>query len=326
MDLKQNKRATIVGVFIFLAILIFLAGIFVVGGQGSLLAKKTEIKAVFSDIKGLKNGNNIWFSGVKIGTITDIAFNADGTVMVTMGIDEDAAQYIHKNSKAKVSTDGLVGNKIIVLDGGTPDSPQVTGGETLGAASEVDTEQMMATLQKNNENLVTITSNIKTLTEQIVQGKGTAGKLLFDETLINNLNATLATVNQTAVNASTITGQLADYTSKLDNKGTITHELVTDTALFSSLKRSVKQMEHASSSITTVARNFEAVSESLKTESSPAGVLLNDKAAAEDLKSILDNLNKSSQKMDETLKAAQQSIFLRGYFKRKAKENEAMNN
>ncbi|HEY0899174.1 MAG TPA: MlaD family protein [Sphingobacteriaceae bacterium] len=323
MDLKQNKRAAVVGVFIFLAVIIFVAGVFMVGGGGSLLSKKAQVKAVFDDIKGLKSGNNVWFSGVKVGTIKSADFNPDGSVLVTMGIDEDAKKFIPKNVQAKVSTDGLVGNKIIMLIGGTPQAGSIQGGETLSIAKDVDTEHMMATLQKNNENLVTITENIKVLTDQIASGKGTAGKLLFDETLFNNLQATIAEANQTAINAGNVTGQLASYTAKLNDKGTITNELVTDTVLFSSLKRSAKQMEKASSSFTTITSNFESASEGLKDGTSPAGVLLTDKEAADNLKEILENLNKSSKKMDETLEAAQHSIFLRGFFKRKAKEEAA---
>ncbi len=319
MDIKQNKRAAIVGVFIFLAVIIFVAGVFMVGGGGSLLSKKAEVKAVFDDIKGLKNGNNVWYSGVKVGTIKNAEFNPDGSVLVTMGIDEDAKKFIPRNVQAKVSTDGLVGNKIIMLMGGTPGSASIQGGETLTVAKDIDTEQMMATLQKNNENLVTITENMKTLTGQIASGKGTAGKLLFDETLFNTLQSTIAAANRTAANAGQVTSQLAGFTAKLNTKGSITHELVSDTVLFSSLKRSAKQMEDATASITTISQNFETASEGLKTGDSPAGVLLTDKQAAEDLKEILDNLNQSSKKMDETLEAAQHSIFLRGFFRKKAK-------
>lgn len=323
MDLKQNKRAAIVGVFIFLAVIIFVAGVFMVGGGGSLLSKKAEVRAVFEDINGLKSGNNIWFSGVKVGTIAGASFNPDGTVLVTMGIDEDSKKFIPRNVQAKVSTDGLVGNKIIELVGGDPKVGSIQGGETLSVTQDVDTEQMMATLQKNNENLVSITENFKELTTQLTQGKGTAGKLLYDESLFKNLQSTLAAANQTAVNAGTVTSQLASYTSKLNDKGTLTNELVTDTVLFSSLKRSVKQMEEASASITTIAKNFQSASEGLKDGSSPAGVLLTDEAAAADLKEILNNLNESSKKMGETLEAAQHSIFLRGFFKKKAKQEAA---
>ena len=319
MDLKQNKRAAVVGVFIFLAVVIFIAGVFMVGGGGSLLSDKAEVRAVFDDIKGLKNGNNVWFSGVKVGTIESAEFNPDGTVLVTMGIDEDSKKFIPRNVKAKVSTDGLVGNKIIMLVGGTPGSGSIQGGETLTIARDVDTDQMMATLQKNNENLVAITENMKTLTGQIASGKGTAGKLLFDESLYSSLQSTLAAANRTAANAGQVTSQLASYTAKLNDKGTLTHELVSDTVLFSSLKRSAKQMEKASASITTISQNFETASQGIRNGDSPAGVLLTDKQAAEDLKEILDNLNESSRKMDQTLEAAQHSIFLRGFFRKKAK-------
>src|SRR5690606_674849 len=115
MENTDKKRGITVGIFIFVGIVIFLLGVFTLGGQKKTFVKSFELNVVFDDIQGLKTGNNVWFSGVKIGTIKKIQFYGTSQVQVFLNIDETAHQYIHKDAKASISSDGLIGNKIVVI-------------------------------------------------------------------------------------------------------------------------------------------------------------------------------------------------------------------
>src|SRR3954466_2972065 len=121
----KNKRAVIVGIFIFVAILIFIIGVLTLGGQHSLLKSSTSVKAIFDEAGGLTPGNNIWYAGVKVGTIREIEFDSVGKVVVSMSIEDKNKPYIKYAPMAKVGSDGLIGNKIIVLYGGTPSARQI---------------------------------------------------------------------------------------------------------------------------------------------------------------------------------------------------------
>ncbi len=119
MGVAENKRSVIVGIFILLAIIIFISGVFLLGGQQKRFVNSINIKAVFDDVAGLKPGNNVWFSGVKIGTVKTINFYGESQVEITLSIEEKARQYIRKDAKARISSESLIGNKIIVLFGGS---------------------------------------------------------------------------------------------------------------------------------------------------------------------------------------------------------------
>ena len=69
MKQSNTKRAVIVGIFIFLGLAILIAGVLTLGGQQNTFQKKITVRAVFDDVGGLLTGNNVWFSGVKIGTV-----------------------------------------------------------------------------------------------------------------------------------------------------------------------------------------------------------------------------------------------------------------
>src|ERR1700733_12316603 len=133
MAAAENRKAIIVGVFLSLGLVIFILGVFTLGGQQKSFDKSIHISAVFDDVAGLKKGNDIWFSGVKVGTISAIKFVGISQVNVLMKVDQNTQQYIHRNSGVRISSDGLIGNKIIVIDGGSPQAPVVQEGDVLQA-------------------------------------------------------------------------------------------------------------------------------------------------------------------------------------------------
>ena len=177
---QENKRSVLVGLFVLIGIVILVLGIMTLGGQQKKFVKAIHVKAVFDDIGGLQPGNNIWFSGVKIGTVRKINFYGDSQVEVEMNVEEKVVEFIRKNSKATISSDGLIGNKIIVIYGGTTDYPPVEEGDRLEAIMPLDTDKMMETLQVNNQNLVEITNDLKVLTSKIAAGEGIVGAVMTD--------------------------------------------------------------------------------------------------------------------------------------------------
>src|SRR5690606_11283394 len=129
------------------------AGIMTLGNQQKAFGKSLSIKAVFDDSGGLQIGNNVWYSGVKIGTVRKINFYGDSQVEIEMNVDAEVQDFIRKDSKATISSDGLIGNKIIVIYGGTSQSPRIEDQDRLEAVMPLDTDKMMETLQENNNNL-----------------------------------------------------------------------------------------------------------------------------------------------------------------------------
>ncbi|HMR19813.1 MAG TPA: MlaD family protein, partial [Sphingobacterium sp.] len=88
MNTKENKRSIIVGLFVLVGLIILVVGILVLGTQQNKFSKNLLVKTYFHDVKGLKVGNNLWFSGVKGGIIKEIAFEGVENVFVVMTIEE----------------------------------------------------------------------------------------------------------------------------------------------------------------------------------------------------------------------------------------------
>lgn len=319
MSTENNRKGIIVGLFVFFGIAIIIAAVLTLGGQKKTFVKAVHLTAVFKDVNGLAVGNNIWFSGVKVGIIKSIHFAADASVIVQMSVEEKVKQYIHLDSKAKIGSDGLIGNKIVIIYGGSSTSPVVSENDMLLVETALNTEEILGTLQANNKNLLQITTNFKTISDQMASGKGSIGKLLTDESIFNDLQATMGSLKNATIHANTITKDLSGYTDRLKEKGTLADDLVSDTILFSQLRATVIRMNEVAAKANGIVENFSRASDQINRSNSPVGALLNDQEAALDLKTTLKNLSSGSAKLDENMEALQHNFLLRKFFRKKAR-------
>ncbi len=327
MKVAQTKRAAIVGVFIFLGIAILIVTILTLGGQKKTFRNSITVRAVFDDVQGLLKGNNVWFSGVKIGTVKRISFTGSSQVEVDLTIEEKSIEYIRKNARAKISSESFIGSKIIEIIGGTPQAPAVENGDMLAVEETLGTEEMMGTFQANNRNLLDITTDLKAVSKKLNNGEGTIGKLLSDDQLVNQLSTVMASLRRASANTERLTSTIASYTAQLNNKQAFANQLVSDTVIFSKLRTTARELDEISKTANDVVVNLKQTSNDINSgvnnSKSPVGMLLKDEAAARDIRVILNNLNSGTQKLDENLEALQHNFLLRGFFKKKAKREAA---
>jgi phospholipid/cholesterol/gamma-HCH transport system substrate-binding protein len=319
MNESSNKRIVVVGVFICLGLLFLLAGIMTVGNIRDTFTKKMRLTALFDDVNGLQPGSKIWFSGVKVGTVKKVRFYGESQVEVILNLDKDVKRYIRKDAKAKISTDGLIGNKILVIYGGSFMAAEVEEGDTLGVEKILSTEDIMNTLQKNNENLLAITNDFKGMTAIIASGRGTMGKLLHDETLYNNVLNTTSSLQKASAKAQYAITALSEFTSKLDDEGTLANDLVTDTVLFNSMSLSILKIQEIADTASIFVTNMKNASND---PNSPIGVLMHDEKAGKELRSTFKNLETGSIKLNEDLEALKHNFLLRRYFRKQARKEK----
>ena len=127
-----NRRAVVVGIFVLLGLAILVLTILTLGSQKKTFEKSITVKSFFENVNGLQKGNNIWFSGVKVGTIRRVNITGNHQVEVDMNLDQAAQQFIKKDAMAKISTDGLIGNKIVEIYGGTSKNGVIESGDVMG--------------------------------------------------------------------------------------------------------------------------------------------------------------------------------------------------
>lgn len=322
MRTEESKRAIIVGVFIVVGLLILIVGVFTLGGQKKTFVKSIHLNAVFDDIEGLKQGNNVWFSGVKIGTIKTIKFYGSSQVEVILTVEQEAQRYIHKDAIAKIGSDGLIGNKIIVIEGGSLKTALVEEGDRLMVKKALSTDEIMKTLQDNNRNILGVTGDLKVLTNQLVNGKGTIGKLLTDSLIADDFKSIINNLQTTTANTAKMAGELSTFGSKLNTQGGLADKLLTDTILFNRLQIAVNELQKTTNAAAGITENLNKATTRLNENENTLGMLLNDPEFADQLKKTMDNLESGSEKLDENLKALQDNFLFRSYFRKKAREEK----
>ncbi len=326
MIILKNNRPVIVGIFILIGLTILVVSIFTLGGQKKTFVKSFTIHAIFNDVGGLIKGSNVWFSGVKVGTVKGISFTGNSQVEVTMSIENEVKSHIHKNTFAKIGSDGLIGNKIVIIYGGDSTLPQVEKNDFLVVEKSLSTDDMLATFQENNKNLLEITKDFKNISKKIDSGKGILATLLNDPEMVNKLNSTIDNLQASASNFKTVSItstdvllNLKNFSAKMNKSGNSINDLITDTLMYSNIKVTLSQLEKAADAVSKFTINLKTAGKKLNQKDNIAGVLLNDSITATTIKVILKNLEASSQKLDEDLEALQHNFLLKGFFRKKEK-------
>src|SRR5258708_1214263 len=320
MNEVNTSKQLAVGIFISIGLAILLVTVFTIGGQHKTFVKMFHLHVIFDDVQGLQSGNNVWLSGMKVGTVGKIAFYGNSQVEVILNIEEKAQPHIRKDSKARISTDGLVGNKIVVITGGSERSQQIANNDHLNAEHLAGTQELFATLQASNSNLLEITGNLKAISKKISDGEGTLGRLINDPAIADHLRTSIDNLRAASAGSENMIANLEDFSARLRRSDGLASQLITDTTVFTRLKGAVVQLNQAADQASQFTSSLRAAGQNLNNKTSPVGVLLNDEDAAADLQRTLKNLRVSSKELSDDLEAVQHNFLLRGFFRKKNKE------
>lgn len=186
------------GIFVSISITLFIVGIYFIGQRQQLFSSTFQISGIFRDISGLQVGNNVRFSGINIGIIENIEQITDSTVKVDMVINEDTRRFIKKNAKAIIGSDGLMGNKIILIIPGPVGKKELNNNDTIETAQAVSMDDILIKIKVTADNATFITDDLAIIMQSIREGKGTIGKLLMDSTLAQNLDGAIVNIKQGA--------------------------------------------------------------------------------------------------------------------------------
>jgi phospholipid/cholesterol/gamma-HCH transport system substrate-binding protein len=312
MNESTHRHTIMVGLFVLLGLVILISGVLLIGNLDRSFQNKIKLISYVDDVSGLQKGNYIWFSGVRIGTVKSLRILRSSGVEVVMDIESKIKENIHVDARVKLGSDGLIGNRILVIFGGTPTAGSIEDGDTLKFEKTLDADDLINTLQQNNENLKAITGDFKVISRKLAEGEGTVGKLLNDNSLYENINSAAASLQGASAKADKMMSSLADFSSGLKKEGTLAHELTSDTVVFNSIKATIQKLSYIADTATIFINNLKEAAGNPKTS---VGVLLHDENTGAALKVTIKNLEKSSDKLNTDLEALKHSFLLRGYFK-----------
>ena len=222
-----------VGALVLAAIAILIGLIFLMtGSQGGFFAHKLTLRAYFPNAAGIKDGSPVSLEGVTIGNVTRTRVVPERNpypVEVTMQVGEKFLRDLHTDSTATIGTAGVLGDSYVDINSthaaGPPplnNAELTTGGaptiQSVISSSQVSIEEINLLMHKIEtlidtlntsrgtlgeiindpglrKNVVSIATDLHSVTEAIAEGKGTLGQLVNDNTLYTKLNSTVDHLN-----------------------------------------------------------------------------------------------------------------------------------
>jgi phospholipid/cholesterol/gamma-HCH transport system substrate-binding protein len=320
---KKSINSIKLGVFVLAGLTLLIFSLYLLGKNKSFFGASFELKAHFRDINGLLVGNNVRFSGIDVGNVLDITILNDTVIEVTMNLNKDIKGFIRNNSVASIGTDGLIGNRVVNIDPVGGSKPFVQGGERLPSREEVNTDQMLQTLNRTNQTVSKIAEEVLA-TVQLINQSSELNNLLNDKSLSQNLRNSLENLHKTTKNASVLMDNaLTTFKLASEGNGTIA-TLLTDTTLSTELKQVVSQIRTLENSADRLVKDLNMVIESVEKDINQEGgsvnALMRDSVMADRLRATIENAERGTAAFAEDMEALKHNFLFRRYFKKQEKK------
>jgi len=186
------------GLFVAGGFLIFAIAIFLIGRQKNLFNPTFNLSTTFSNVSGMQVGNKVRFSGINVGSIDDVTIINDSTVQVNMIIQKSVQQFIKSDCKAVIGSEGIIGDRILVITQGSANSSTVKEGQFINSAEPVELDAIIQSLSVTALNAEVITDQLAEIMVNINQGEGALGMLLQDSTMAKNINSTIINLKESS--------------------------------------------------------------------------------------------------------------------------------
>jgi phospholipid/cholesterol/gamma-HCH transport system substrate-binding protein len=193
---KESGFTWKLGMFVTIGLILFVGTIYFVGKQKNLFGSTFTLQSQFKTVTGLKVGNNVRFSGINVGTVSEIELLTDSAVVVKLVIKEDVRHFIKTDAKASIGSDGLMGDKVLTISPGTTSKRAVKDNATIASLTAIEIEDIMKGVKTTVDNAAVITDQLAEFSFKINNGKGTLSKLLMDEHMGNKLDATMTNLEK----------------------------------------------------------------------------------------------------------------------------------
>ncbi len=217
--MPQRKQITWaqlrVGTLVIVGLTVLAVGIFFISGQVGFLSRKYTLKTFFSGAGGLREGAQVRLAGIPVGNVQRIRISpyteTERAVEILMRIPSSYKDQIRADSVATLETAGLLGESYINVTRGGPDERPLPNGGVVKSREEADIKRIVQNTNDVISNLRVLSAKLNDITAQIQSGRGSIGKLIYDQSFYNRLNETTAGVQRLVTRVENGEGTLGKF-------------------------------------------------------------------------------------------------------------------
>ena len=306
--------------FVILGTFLFGVGLFLIGDHHKAFGHQMNLYTELVNVNGLISGAHVRVSGYEAGQITQIEVpsHPNGKFRLRLHIDEKLKTLIRTDSMVTVETDGLVGDKFLLVHNGTDGASAVADGATLPSREPVELSAIMqkvsGTVDQANATMgdvrarldnaldaITYTvNNTNGIVTGIREGHGPVGALITDQQITDDLRGAMANTRQAAANLKGISVQATQIVTDLQSRD-----------LVGKADQSMANILDASSQIDQSSRQLNTnLGEALGPDAFGH-------TAGQNLQGTLTNVNAATSNMADDTEALKHEFFFRGFFKKR---------
>lgn len=313
------------GAFVAGGLLFLILILYMIGKNRSLFGATYVLKARFQHVQGLVAGNNVRYAGIEAGTVKKITLLNDTLIEVTMLIEKDMQSIIHRNAIASIGTEGFVGNKVVNIMPSKQSAPLAKPGDVLVSKKSVDTDEILQTLAKTNNDVAVIASELKTTVLRLNNSNG-LWQLLNDASIPQDVKASLAKIRTAAGKANDMVNNLniiiADVKEGKGSAGMI----LRDSALANNLNEAVAKIKKVGDEADSLAAEITQLVTGIRHEvnngEGAVHAVLKDSVLVIKLNNSLRNIEKGTDNFNQNMEALKHNFLFRGYFRKLEKQQQ----
>ncbi len=252
---ERDRRIVIrAGLFVGLGMLLAGLVIFLIGKERNLFDKQVTYFGAFENVDGLVLDAPVRLGGLQVGRVTKISFApdlGDKRIMVTMEVATQFRDRIRRDSVARVTGRGVLGDKAVDISLGSPEAEAIPSGAEIATGTSGDISSLLKATGEIIDNAVGITRDLKSgvaaytapevrndvavmmrsarsIIEEIEGGKGLAHQLIYDKKTADDVRSLLASASQSAAKLDNAIGQAEGILKDIRTGDGTAHALIYD--------------------------------------------------------------------------------------------------
>ena len=327
----MNRQNLGVGIFVTLAITLFGVGLFLIGNQHKAFRRHLDFYTEMANIDGIAKGAKIRVNGMDAGQVQDVLVPSSPAhkFRLKLTVDDQLHGLVRSDSIVSVETEGLVGDKFLLIRDGSERAPEAAAGATLPSKEPFEIGKLLeqanglltqvgGTIQHVNGTITdvqgqldgtlhavtTTVNNTNGVVTDIRHGKGTAGLLLEDpktaaevQQVLDNTRDATGSLNATAQQVNGIVNdvQQRQLVAKVDDT-------------LNSTKSATAQLDQASQQVN-------------KTLGSAFAPDQYGQDAGTNLQQSLTSVKEATGNLADDTEALKHEFFFKGFFKKRGYDN-----
>jgi phospholipid/cholesterol/gamma-HCH transport system substrate-binding protein len=233
------------GMFVIIGLILFVGTIYFVGKQKNLFGSTFELYSKFNSVNGLEVGNNVRLSGINIGTVDEIEFLTDTSVVIKLVIKDEVRKYIKKDAIASINSDGLMGDKVLTISSGKNSKVMVENSNYIASKQSIEMDDLMVSVKKSVDNAGIITAQLAQFSYSMNNGNGALSRLVSDEEFGNSIKIMVTNLE----NSST---EFKKFTVNMNNGKGALSKLVSDERMGKVIDSSLTNVKSATKGMNEV--------------------------------------------------------------------------